>query len=51
VINSEDDLWEITGRTAHLLGNVTRYDMPGAVQGVLTLELDRVVDRIEDFLA
>lgn len=50
VFNPEDDLWERTRETAHLFPNGSRYDMPGVRHGVLTLEHDHVLGRIEKFL-
>lgn len=51
IMNPQDDLWEVTGKTAALFANGERYDMPGVKHGVLTLEHDRVVAKIEAFLA
>lgn len=50
VMNPEDDLGEVTKATSHLFRHGTRYDMPGVKHGVLTIEHDRVVARIEEFL-
>ena len=50
VFNPEDDLDAVTRATSHLFANGTRFDMPGVKHGVLSLEQDRVVARIEDFL-
>ena len=50
VMNPQDDLWEVTSATAHRYRNGTRYDMPGVKHGVLSLEHDRVVATIEEFL-
>ncbi len=50
IFNPEDDLWELTHEVAHLFPNGRRYDMPGVRHGVLSLERDRVVGEIEDFL-
>jgi pimeloyl-ACP methyl ester carboxylesterase len=50
IFNPEDDLWELTHKVAHLFRHGERYDMPGVRHGVLSLEHDRVVAKIEDFL-
>lgn len=51
VINPEDDLWEVTHATAGRFANGERFDMPGVGHGVLLLERDSIVTRIEAFLA
>jgi pimeloyl-ACP methyl ester carboxylesterase len=51
VMNPEDDLWEVTLATAGHFRNGTRFDLPGVRHGVLKIEHDRVVERIEAFLA
>ena len=51
VMNPEDDLNAVTAATAHLFRNGTRFDLPGVKHGVLSIEHDRVVERIEAFLA
>lgn len=51
IMNPDDDLCAVTKATSHLFPNGTRYDLPGVKHGVLSIEHDRVVDRIEAFLA
>jgi len=51
IMNPEDDLHEVTLRTAGGYPNGSRFDMPGVAHGVLTIEHDAVVARIEEFLA
>ena len=51
IFNPEDDLWELTHEVSHLFPHGERHDMPGVRHGVLSLEHDRVVAKIEDFLA
>lgn len=51
IMNPQDDLHEVTLRTAGGFPNGRRVDMPGVAHGVLTIEHDTVVARIEEFLA
>lgn len=51
VMNPEDDLWEPTSAHAHLFPHGERYDMRGIKHGVLKLEHDRVMAKIDAFLA
>jgi pimeloyl-ACP methyl ester carboxylesterase len=50
IMNPQDDLHEVTLRTADRFPNGRRVDMPGVAHGVLTIEHDKVVAYIEDFL-
>lgn len=50
VMNAQDDLWEPTRANSRRFRQGTRYDMPGVGHGVLSLERERVVARIEEFL-
>jgi pimeloyl-ACP methyl ester carboxylesterase len=50
VMNPDDDLSAVTKATSHLYPNGTRFDLPGVKHGVLSIEHDRVVARIEEFL-
>ena len=50
IMNPDDDLGAVTKATAHLYRNGTRFDLPGVKHGVLSIEHDRVVARIEEFL-
>jgi pimeloyl-ACP methyl ester carboxylesterase len=50
IMNADDDLSAVTKATAHLYHYGTRVDLPGVKHGVLTIEHDRVVARIEEFL-
>jgi len=49
VMNPEDDLWERTCATSDRYPNGLRYDMPGVKHGVLKLEHDRVIARLDQF--
>ncbi len=51
IMNPDDDLGAVTKATAHLFRQGTRFDLPGVKHGVLSIEHDRVVARIEEFLA
>lgn len=51
VMNPQDDLWDVTLATAALFPNGDRFDMPGVQHGVLALERDTIVPRIDAFLA
>lgn len=50
VMNPEDDLWDVTAQTAALFPHGERFDLPGVQHGVLAIEHDRIVARIEAFL-
>lgn len=50
VMNPEDDLWEVTRATADRFPAGRRYDLPGVSHGVLSIEHDRVVNEITQFL-
>jgi pimeloyl-ACP methyl ester carboxylesterase len=50
IMNPDDDLSTVTKATAHLYRHGTRFDLPGVKHGVLTIEHDRIVARIEEFL-
>lgn len=50
IMNPQDDLWEITSATAHLFRNGRRHDIRNVKHGVLSVEHDRVVTEIENFL-
>ncbi len=51
IMNPDDDLGAVTKATSHLFRGGTRFDLPGVKHGVLSIEHDRVVSRIEEFLA
>jgi pimeloyl-ACP methyl ester carboxylesterase len=50
IMNPDDDLGAVTKATSHLYRNGSRFDLPGVKHGVLTIEHDRIVARIEEFL-
>jgi pimeloyl-ACP methyl ester carboxylesterase len=50
VINPEDDLWEPTRRTSERYRHGRRIDIPGVKHGVLSIERERIVREIREFL-
>lgn len=50
VVNPEDDLWAVTREHSGLIPRGKRLDLPGVAHGVLTIERERVVSAIRDFL-
>jgi hypothetical protein len=50
IMNPDDDLGTVTKATSHLFRNGSRFDLPGVKHGVLSIEHDRIVARIEEFL-
>jgi pimeloyl-ACP methyl ester carboxylesterase len=50
ILAPQDDLWDVTRRTASIVPRGTMVELPGAAHGFMAIDTDKVCDLIRSFL-